>query len=191
MIRKLMIATLALAAASGVSARELDIGLSDEVAEVNFSMPAGEPFEASQGRWGLGFMYNDDDDYVASGSLSVLGHAREGYRPVQFGAGVKAYGARLDRPSKSVGGVGVGASARFGIPTDVPLAVVVSGTVAPKVTTFGDADRITDLTGRLEAQITDAAHLFAGYRYLRFNMERGLRDERVADGFQIGVRLRF
>ncbi|ABI55386.1 YfaZ family outer membrane protein [Alkalilimnicola ehrlichii MLHE-1] len=191
MVRKLLVACLALTAASGVSARELDIGLSDEVAEINFSMPAGQPFQASQARWGLGFLYNDNDDYVATGSLSVRGHAREGYRPVQLGAGVKAYGGRLDRPSKSVGALGVGASARFGIPTDIPLALILSGTVAPKITTFGDADRVTDLTGRLEAQITEAASLYAGYRYLRFNMERGLRDERVADGFQVGVSLRF
>lgn len=190
MWQRIFIIAAAAAFAGPAAALDFDINLSSDTAEIGVSgSPA--PGNVDDTRAGAAVFFNDDDDVVGSGFFHVTGRPREGFEPLKFGAGVKAYAADLDAADTTVGALALGGSLRLDMPgAPVPLAVSVQAHAAPDITTSGRGEGMVELVSRLEARFARSASAYVGYRYLRFDLERA-RDRRLDTGFHIGLRMAF
>lgn len=189
MLRRIALATALLACTAGTQAAELEIALSDAMAEIKGSSRTQQT--ANQGtQFGGSLLYNEDKDLLGSLFLQVNNRGDGAWRPVTFGVGAKLWLGSLDRPDEDFIALGVGGEIGIGIPAQIPMAVVGTGYVSPNITTSGDTDRVSELMLRLEAEVTRGAHVFAGYRHLQARSS-AYRNVRIDDGLHAGIRLRF
>ncbi|MFV8835153.1 YfaZ family outer membrane protein [Aquisalimonas sp.] len=190
MLRRLMLAVVVAGTVTTTAhAQELELALSDEMAELILADRNSQDANQSV-RYGGGLLYNEDTDLLGSLFLTVNNEVEGRWQPVTFGVGTKLYGADLDASGESIAALAVGGNVGVGIPANIPLAIVLQGYVSPNITTGGDADRVTEGQIRLEAELVSGAHAFVGYRQIKFHMDE-YRDERVDDGLHAGLRLRF
>ncbi len=189
MLRRFALATALLVAASTSHAAEVEIALSDSMAELKGSSRTQQT--ANQGtQVGGSILYNEDKDLLGSLFLQVNNRGDGAWRPVTFGVGAKLWAGSLDRPDEDFVALGVGGEIGLGIPAQIPMAVVFTGYLSPNITTSGDTDRLTETMIRLEAEVTRGAHVFAGYRHLQARSSE-YRNVRIDDGLHAGIRLRF
>lgn len=171
-------------------ATSVGLNLGDDTAEFNVSQKL-DAQELDDMRVGGSLLFNDNDDFVGSGYLQVIGDLRPGFSALKYGAGFKAYVADLDGPDTTFGAVGLGGLVRLDIPqVTVPMAVVLEGYFAPEITTAGRGEGVLDLTARFELRFARSATAYVGYRYLEFEVDR-FDDYEVDDDFLIGLRLSF
>lgn len=189
MLRRLMLTAVLAGTATTLQAQELELALSDAMAEVILADRSTQRDHQSA-RYGVGLLYNEDQDLLGTLFLTVDNVVEGRWQPITFGVGLKLYGANLDRSGESLAALAIGGNVGMGIPADIPLALVLQGYVSPNITTGGDASRVTEGQLRLEAEVVRGAHAFLGYRRIKFHMD-SFRDERVDDGFHAGLRLRF
>lgn len=189
MLRRALIAALIAGGTATAQAQEVDLVLSDEMAEAVLADRTSQGSNQSS-RYGGGVLYNQDDDLLGSLFLMVNNEIEGRWQPVTFGLGGKLYGASLERSDETVGALAIGGNVGIGIPAGIPMAIAVQGFISPNITTGGDADRVTEAQIRLEAEVLRGAQAFLGYRQIKFHMD-GHRDERVDDGLHAGLRLRF
>lgn len=189
MLQRCLITCALITTATAASAQELELTLNDDLAEgVIAQRSASDNGQSS--RYGGGLLFNDASDLVGSLFLHVNNEIEGQWQPWTLGVGGKLYGADLDRSSETVAALALGGTARVGIPTEIPLAVTGSAHISPNITTSGDADRVTELQLRLEAEVVRGADVYLGYRYLQFDMDNA-RDEEVDDSLHAGLRLQF
>ncbi|MFP4130285.1 MAG: YfaZ family outer membrane protein [Halorhodospira sp.] len=189
MTKRIAAAVLALWATAPM-ARELDLNLHNEAAEIGYYVqPEGEAF-AEGTDVGGSFYFNEGGDLILSGLFHALMPPAEGFSPWQFGAGVKGYALALDRPDETAGALALSGSARASIPAELPQAVVLRAHIAPAITAFGEADRLLDATARYRVELNPQVSGYLGYRYLQVDVDSG-RDRSLEHNFHVGVGLRF
>jgi len=185
MRRLLAAAALALTAVPAAHASTLELGLSDEFAQLEFATPAGG-LNVQGAEWGAALLYNEDDDLIGTVRFSSVNRISPSFL---FNIGIKGYLGRLDNPDENLGAVGIGGGASFSLASRPQVTFAVSGWFAPNILTFGDPRGVTELDARVEAGLSQTAVVFAGYRFFEVDF-RG-RDHEVQDGLQVGVRLGF
>ena len=190
MLKRIVIAGLLTIWATAPGARELDINIQDEAAEIGYFVPPPGDTEVDDTRLGGSVFFNTDDDLVLSGVAHVQGPPAEGFSPLQFGAGAKAYGAYVSEPSSMVAAIGLSGSSRLTIPAQIPQALVLKAHVAPKITAFGDLDRVFEGVVRYKLEFTPRATAYLGYRYKRFYMDDN-SDQTLDDRAHLGIRIAF
>lgn len=190
MLRRLTIAVSLLVALSGASqASEVEIAVSDEMAELLYA--ERNATDSGQGsRFGGSFLYNEERDLMGTLFLQVSNRAPGRWQPVSIGVGAKLYGVNLDRADETVAALGLGGEVGIGIPASIPVTLVLQGHISPTIVTSGDARRITDGMVRLEAEVTRGAFAFLGYRRIKVHSNH-FRDTLVDDGLHAGLRLQF
>lgn len=181
--------TTAVGAVAPALAGGLGIDLSDDAAYLTY-LTRAEGFAYDGADIGLGVLFTDEDDWLASGKLLVMGPPGVQGSRFQLGAGVKAYAVDIDRVDDQVFGVGIGGAVRYQLPTQAPLSLAVEGYYAPDVTAFSGAEDIIDLSGRVELEIAAGTRAYVGLRVLEVDAERGGEAE-LDDGLHVGVRLTF
>ena len=85
--------------------------------------------------------------------------------------------------------VAVGAEIRYELLRRQGIAVTLQGAYAPDILTFGSADNLLDLTGRIELPLTNSVIGYAGYRMLEFDLLTGSRE--VEESAHVGIRYLF
>lgn len=184
------LAALLLGVAGHAGATDLDLNLGSDTAEIGVRQPLKAQTPDTT-RVGGSLLFNDESDIVGSGYLQVIGNLDQGFQPLKFGAGIKGYAADLDDADTTIGAVGIGGLLRLDIPqTEVPLAVVTEGYVAPDITSTGRGEGVLDLTARFEARFARNATAYVGYRYLEFDVDSA-NDREVDDDLMVGLRLSF
>jgi len=172
-----------------VQAKGLDLRLADKTAELIYLTEAST-FGYGGADMGIGFFYNDADDFMFSASAMVSGHGSGNNRPLQFGVGVKVLYATLDLPDLDAGALAVGGQVRYVIPSSTPVAFLAEGFISPDITTFSDAEQMIEYRFALELEVTPSARAYVGYRKIEFDMT-GLGDYEMDDEVHLGVRLAF
>lgn len=187
MRRVLLPIALSIALLPAAHASDLELSLSDDTAELMFTVPT-ENFGLQDGRVGAGVLFNDDDDYIGQLSLESIGRVSQS---LSFNVGIKGYAGQLDDPDDDVTAIGIGGGIRVGLATQIPLAVLVNGFLAPDILSFGDAEGLKEFEARLEAGFARNAAAFIGYNLFEVEVENRRRDVEVQDGVNVGVRLSF
>jgi hypothetical protein len=192
-LQRLLVCGAAIALVSGAAppalADGLDINLSEDAAYITY-LTRAEGFAYDGADIGIGAMFTDEDDWLLSGKLLVMGSPGVQGTAFQLGAGAKAYAIDLDRADDQVFGIGIGGAVRYQLPTEVPLSLLVEGYYAPDITAFSGAEDIVDLSARVELEIAAGTRAYVGLRVLEVEGEAGGEAE-LDDGLHVGVRLTF
>lgn len=166
----------------------IDLRLADKTAELIY-LTESSTFGYGGADVGLGFFYNEADDYMFSATVMVSGHSAGNNRPLQFGAGAKLLYASLDAPDETASALAIGGQIRYLIPAGVPLAILAEAFVAPEIVTFSDAEGYTEYRFALELEVTPSARAYVGYRNIEVDL--GGADYEMDDEAHIGVRIEF
>ena len=180
---------LLLAAMFNVSANDFEAALSSETAQFTFRS------DSSLIGWGgadlaLGFFYNDNDDYVFSGSLLQM-RPPSAETPLTFGPGVKAYFASLDGVDDEVGALAIGGSVRYTIPGTTPMHIYGTVYYAPEIVSFSGAEGVTEFDVGFRIEAIPQTVFFVGIRHLEFDHEDDSSYEVDDDEVHFGIRLTF
>ena len=188
-LRIFLVATATLFSFSPTQANDLEIALSAETAQ--FTVRS----DSSLIGWGgadlaFGLFFNDDDDIVVQMSLMQARQASES-SPLTFGVGIRAYAGHLDLIKENVLALGIGGEIRYTLPGVMPMAIYLQGHYAPKITSFSDTERVTDLLLGYQIEILPQTVAFAGIRRLEVDTDV-VRNYDVDDNrFHFGIRLTF
>lgn len=182
---------LSLIAISSVAVADtLDVNLSNSAAQFKYNMHSGI---AGKSELFASFMYNEANSLLGEAGLLVLNE--EGSVPgLSLGIGAKAVVSSLNKiaPSrKLVSGVALGGQVRFEVPADRRFAFVGEYHYAPKIISFGDAERYYQGAVRAEYSISALTQAYVGYRTTKFVLVNNPVNGVLDNGPHIGVRLSF
>jgi hypothetical protein len=185
------ISLFALTSVTQARANDFEAALSTKTAQFTFRS------DSSLIGWGgadlgVGFFFNDDNSWLVDGSLMQMRQASED-APLTFGVGVKAYAGNIDddHDDENVVAFALGGEVRYTIPGTMPMAVYARGFYAPAITSFADADSLTDLTVGFQIEAMPQTIGFIGIRHLEVGIDGNGDYKADDDNIHIGVRLTF
>lgn len=171
------------------SANDLEAALSSETAQ--FTLRSDSSIIGWGGaELGVGFFYNNDDDYVAQLSLLQRRQASK-TTPVTLGVGVKAYLGDLKVPDQGIFAIAIGGEVRYTIPGVMPMSVYLTAHYAPKITSFSDTEEVIDTNLGFQIEVLPQTVAFIGIRNLKVDLENGRSYDMDDDRVHVGVRLTF
>ena len=174
------------------NAREIDLSLSNDTALIRYATPISYS-GAGKTDVDFGLMYTESDDVMILGGIEMMGEAGSHAPGLHFGVGIKGYGVSLDS-GDDIGSITLGAKGWYVPPQINRLGLVAQLYFGPDITTFGDAEKFWDFSGRVEYEVLPEAAVYVGYRNVRARLEKnvsGNKDVDLDKGWHIGVRMSF
>jgi hypothetical protein len=192
LLRKALFSLIVLIPATQASATGLDFRLGSKTAEI-VVLSQSSTFGYGGADIGYGFFFNENDDYMASGSMLVSGSSSGDVRALHFGVGAKIYAGSLDLlPERREGGaLAIGGQVRYVFPASTPLAILGEVYVAPSVTSLSDFEGISEYRVALELEVTPSARAYIGYRQLKVDLGGPGPKYKLDDRAHVGVRFSF
>jgi len=191
MLKKIAaILLISLLSVQTIYADGVDLKLADETAEVLY-LTESSTFGYGGADIGMGFFFNENDDWMASAIAMVSGNSASNERSLQFGVGVKLLLASLDTANEEVGALGLAGQVRYVIPAATPIAFLLEGVIAPEVTSFSGAEQYTEYRFAVELEVTPSARAYVGYRNIEIELDTLGADVEIDDEVHLGIRLEF
>ena len=190
MLKKIVPIVLAGLISGQSYATGVDLKLADETAEILY-LTESSTFGYGGADIGMGFFFNEADDWMVSALAMVTGNSASNERALQFGVGLKFLMASLDAAKEDVAAMGLAAQVRYVIPTSTPVAFLVEGVIAPKVTTFSGAEQYLEFRFAVELEVTPSARAYIGYRNIEIDLEKFNSGIEIDDNVHLGVRIEF
>jgi len=191
MLKKIAaILLISLSSVQTIYADGVDLKLADETAEVLY-LTESSTFGYGGADIGMGFFFNENDDWMASAIAMVSGNSASNERSLQFGVGVKLLLASLDAANEEVGALGLAGQVRYVIPAATPIAFLLEGVIAPEVTSFSGAEQYTEYRFAVELEVTPSARAYVGYRNIEIELDTLGADVEIDDEVHLGIRLEF
>lgn len=161
-----------------------EIALSDESVELRYI----QSLTTTGTEIGFGLFWDENRDLVITGNYYVEAEALHFDRlSIKFGP--IGYAAMLSAENTDVFSIAVGAQVRFELLPRLKIDIVAQAAYAPDILTFGSADKLWDVTGRVELPLTDRITGFAGYRLFEIDLLQGTAE--LEDAVHLGIRYRF
>jgi len=172
-----------------LQASDLEIALSSDAAQFTFRS------DSSLIGWGgadlgFSFLYTDADDFLGEVSLMQSSQPSAENR-FTLGVGVKAYIGRLDSVDDSVLAIGIGGEVRYTFPGSMPMAVYLSGHIAPEITSFGDTDGIVEYVLGYQIELLPQTIAFVAVRNIEIENDNNADYKLLDSDVRVGVRLTF
>lgn len=188
MLRKILAISL-MSAASIAAADTLDIGLSNTTAQFKYGVASGL---AGKSEVYAEVMYNDKNSVIGGVGLLVANDEMN-VPGLTIGIGAKALAATIkDAPGRTnSSAVALGAQVRYELPVERRVAFSGEAYIAPKIITFGDADRYQQYGARAEFSISPQLQVYAGYRKTWFVVKGSGLESVLINGPHVGVQLSF
>lgn len=161
-----------------------EIAIAEDSLQLRYLMPP----PGADGELGFGFFFNENRDLVASSNFYVEA-SRVGFRDLTVLVGPVAYAALLSTENNDVFSIALGAEARLRLLRNPELTAVGRAAYAPDILTFGSADNLWDVVGRLELPLTDRVTGFGGYRLFEIDLLSGKTE--LEESVHLGLRYRF
>ena len=141
----------------------------------------------------VGFFVGDDDDVALHARLMRFSEPRAEL-PLGIGVGLGAFAAEIDSSEEDAFAITLTGAADYALDQAFgwayPTRVGVELSWAPDVATFADGERVLDLLGRVEVDLSTWATAFVGYRRLEVDVEDAGGVD-LDDSLHLGVRLGF
>ncbi len=139
-----------------------------------------------------GFFINENRDLVGLGDLLIpVGRKPEALRGWRLDVGTRVYAAMLSEQNEDIFAAAVGGSIRYYMGHNHKTTVGGSAFYAPDITSFGNADSVSDVSVRFETPLTPNTNVYVGYRWFRFNLAAApgidASDRRVDEDLHVGV----
>jgi hypothetical protein len=184
----LVISSLSIAQDSAEGDSVGEIAVSDETLQLRY-YDQGDYAGIEGSQLAGAFFLSEDRDVVLSAGLQFPTDFDLGLLTLTFGPQV--YVALLDEENSDVIAMSIGAEARFDLIQSLKLAVVGHAYFAPDVLTFGSADKLTDLSARLEIGLADRMTVFGGMRWFEFDLTEGNGERTLQEEVFVGFGYRF
>jgi len=200
-MKKVLAGMCALFSSFCVNASGLDLALSNETASL--SLLLNPPYQFSDGggsELAIGGFISEQGDRLGHIRLMARGYRYSNGTSYSLGTGMKAVGGDVVAPAtanapeaeEAVGAVALGF--QFGLllvsSQNNPVEFSVEAFHAPSITSFSDAERYTEIGGRLQVDVIPQARAFIGYRSMRFDTDDYDR-LKLDRSVHIGVNLSF
>ncbi|MBI5006025.1 MAG: hypothetical protein HZB95_02755 [Nitrosomonadales bacterium] len=171
------------------AADTLDVGLSDTTAQFKYGVASGL---AGKSEVYAELMYNDVNSIVGGVGLLVANDEMN-VPGLTIGVGGKVVAATIkETPARqNASAVALGVQVRYELPAERRVAFAGEVYLAPKIITFGDANRYQQYGARAEFSVSPQVQVYAGYRKTLFNMKSTGADAVLINGPHIGVQLSF
>jgi hypothetical protein len=188
MLRKIIAISL-MSVTTLAAADTLDIGLSNTTAQFKYGVASGL---AGKSEVYAELMYNDVNSVVGGVGLLVANDELN-VPGLTIGIGAKAVAATIkSAPTrKNTSAVALGAQVRYELPAERRVAFAGEVYLAPKIITFGDANRYQQYGARAEFSVSPQLQVYAGYRKTWFNIKTTGADAVLINGPHVGVQLSF
>lgn len=166
-----------------------EISLSDEsvqlryIREITRSQISSDP-----GELGFGLFWNENRDFVASANYAIEA-SRLRFDRLSLMAGPVAYAAMLNTENTDVFALALGAEVRFELLRRRGVDIVGRAAYAPDILTFGSADKLWDVIGRVEIPLADRITGFGGYRLFEVDLLDGTNE--LEESLHLGIRYDF
>ena len=194
MFRNTLILILGLLFTSSVYAGGVDFRLGSKTAELVY-LTESATFGYGGADMGFGIFFNENDDFIGTGSVLVSGSGDGDVRGLHFGVGAKLYVGFLDVPlplDKQEGiSLGIGGQIRYVFPARMPFAILFEAFGAPGVVSASDFEGLREFRAAIELEVTPSARAYVGYRTLEVELDNNLGDYEVDDKMHVGVRFSF
>ena len=138
----------------------------------------------------FGFLYTDDDGYVANASLYLSGFASDGASPLQAGIGGRSGIVDGDHSGQTGVPLAVGGYLKYTFPNLNRVNIRGEVWFAPDILSFGDLEKYQDYTVRVGYNILKQADIYIGLRYVKGDFDNNTKVE-FDDGANIGFNVRF
>ncbi len=191
MLRKVLLTVSLLSPFTNASAVGVDFRLGSKTAELGV-LTQNSSFGYGGADIGYGLFFNENNDYMASGSVLVTGSSAGDVRALHFGVGAKLYAGNIDAQPEdfSGGGLAIGMQMRYVFPARTPVAVLGEVYYAPAVTSAADFEGIDEYRVALELEVTPSARAYVGYRQLKVDLGNTV-DYKLDNKGHVGVRFSF
>ena len=193
MLRQALVLMLVVLPVSNLLAGGVDLRLGRKTAEFTF-LSESATFGYGGADMGFGMFLNENDDFIAHGSILVSGSGDGDVRGLHFGVGGKIYGGVLEFPSpvenQNGGAIAIGGQIRYVSPGRTPIAFVVEVFGAPAVTSISDFEGLVEIRAALELEVTPSARAYIGWRSLEVELNNTAEIEVDEEG-HVGVRFSF
>ncbi|MBB5022101.1 YfaZ family outer membrane protein [Desulfurispira natronophila] len=178
--------TVIVASASTAAADWLDINLNDNSLFMDYSYM---PMEHSNLHTNFSYLYHSDDgkDDVHMGVLGLF-VAERFHEHTSTALGGRLYG--FDAAGEKAMVLAIGGTVRQNFHFAPLMGVEASGHIAPKVTSFGKAERFFEGGIRIFYEVLVNADVYLGYRNVQVKYEN-TSSETVEDSLHFGLRIRF
>jgi hypothetical protein len=187
MLRKILAISL-ISVTSIAAADTLDIGLSNTTAQFKYGVASGL---AGKSEVYGELMYNDKNSVIGGVGLLVANDEMK-VPGLTIGIGAKALASTIkDSPRTNSSAIALGAQVRYELPAERRVAFAGEGYFAPKIITFGDADRYQQYGARAEFSISSQLQVYAGYRKTWFIVKGTGAQSVLINGPHVGVQLSF
>lgn len=156
-----------------------ELQLSNETLQLRY-LSRGEQMGSDRSRIGGTFFLSEERDIVLSTDLMFPAQWDIERFSILFGP--RVYAALLEDENNDVMSVAVGAEMRLMLHREMGLALSGQAFHAPDILTFGSADKLTDLSARIELAVAPRVVVFGGMRWFEFDLvdnqgERTLQEE--------------
>lgn len=187
MLRKVIAISL-LSVSTFAAADTLDIGLSDTTAQFKYGVASGI---SGKSEVYAELMYNDENSIIGGVGLLVANDEMN-VPGLTIGVGAKAVVATIKTPGrKNASAAALGAQVRYELPAERRVAFSGELYLAPRIITFGDAERYQQYGARAEFSVSPQVQVYAGYRKTLFRLKSVTADSVLINGPHIGVQLSF
>lgn len=186
-----MVGVLCVSNVTQAQSRSLDLNVNDDAVRVLYAGPVRSGTFQGLGI-DAGFLRNDVEGNVGNFGIHVAGDAGMRNLPTEVAVGANLFWADPDRLGEEAETLGVGLGLRFDSVFAQYNRLGFGGRAyfSPKVLTFLDGERYTELGFRINYHIIRQAHIYAGYRRIRIGFE-GRKTETMESGFHGGLKLQF
>lgn len=169
------------------------LGAQETAAEVAVSRESVDlRYIQSQARTGtevqFGLFWDENRDLVATGRYYVEASALR-FDRLRIKFGPVGYAAMLSAENTDVFSIAIAAEARFELLRRPNIELVGEVAYAPDILTFGAADKLWDVTGRVQMPLTDRITGFVGYRQFEIDLLEGT--DELEEALHLGIRYRF
>jgi hypothetical protein len=165
-----------------------EIALSNDTLQLRY-VTAGEEVGVDRSRVSGTFFLSEQRDIVLSAGLLFPANLELGAVSILFGPQV--YAALLDEENNDIMSLSIGTEVRLLLNKRMGLAISGQAYYAPDILTFGSADRLTDLSARVELGVMSQLSAFAGMRWFEFDLADGDGEQTLQEEVFVGFGYRF
>ncbi len=178
----------------------LDVALSNNTANIAFLLNPYN-FRAGGGsELAVGGFVNETGDSLIFASLMAHGVRTLPDQQYNLAAGIKLLSGDIEvgeefedaaGDEEKVGALALGFKAGYVIPSrQNPMEISVEGFMAPKITSFSDAESYSEFNARFQVEIIPQAVTYVGYRRMQFDTN-DFNNVRLDRSVHLGIKLTF
>jgi hypothetical protein len=188
MLRKILAISL-MTVTTLAAADTLDVGISNTTAQFKYGVASGL---AGKSEMYAELMYNDKNSFIGGVGLLVANDEMN-VPGLTIGVGGKAIASIIkETPVRNkASALALGVQARYELPAERRLAFAGELYLAPKIITYGDADRYQQYGARAEFSISPQVQVYAGYRKTWFVLKNTSTEVVLINGPHLGAQLSF